>query len=256
MEGKNMKIILDALNNILQILCSVSPLLKKCSLLFTTKIYLKSTLMFDDKQCYISQSVYKTTEHLDFVTRDSMECFQKLQSFLHSYDYQVIPFSESLSAKNVIHLGGPAANINVNSLFVTKYKNFITYTPLENKNRHEKLGLNVSCFKYTNETSEYKRGFKIGNVLLSLDEPGIDYGIFIRIPRCKKDGINHTIHVIFCAWAPATIAAVSFFIDDYKMIAKKFKKSKYCFAIKISRINNHILPIDDHSIIDLTEQFF
>lgn len=260
-----MKTLYDAISAFLQLLGGLSALIavfqliKRIFLYFKTKRYVKTTLMFAEKQCYISQAIYKkeaVNERYDFVTLASMECFQKLQSFLHKYDYKIIPFSESYSGKNVIHMGGPVANINVNSLFVTKFKKFFFYTPIENKEWNEKIGINEDCIRYTDESSKHKLCFKIGNEFLDLNENTTDYGIFIRIPRCRKNGIEYTTHIIFGAWAQGTITAINFFIENYKMIAKKYKNNKYCFAVKISRVNNKIELLDNNSIKDLTNEFF
>ena len=43
--------------------------------------------------------------------------------------------------------------------------------------------------------------------------------------------------------------------DNYKMIAKKYGKSKYCFAVPINLIDNTI-SVSKERMIDLTNDFF
>ena len=62
--------------------------------------------------------------------------------------------------------------------------------------------------------------------------------------------------ISYLVGADGTLKAVEFFTKNYKMIAKKFGKSRYCFAIPISRINNSIELIESKDIIDLTDVFF
>ena len=222
------------------------------------KRYIKETLMFKNKKCFISCSVYKkehTDAKWDFVIAEAMQCFQKLQEFLHDNGFRVLPYSDDVTRKNIIYLGGPAANINVNSLFVSNFQRFKCFMSEQNKEWHEKLGLNTSCICYSNDINNHQLYYKIGDTKLQLDAY-TDYAIFIRIPNSPKDGIEYTTHVIFCGWANDTTDAIDFFINNYKMIAKKYKRKKYCFAVKMSRINNKIVQQDRNSIIDLTNQLF
>lgn len=257
MEDKNMRIIefiAQILGGLSAVVC-ILKLLYELILFFTKKRYIKNLFVFDKKECYISQAIYKkeaTKADYDYVTIQSVSCIQKIQYLLNEVGYKLIPFTESYVGKNIIHIGGPSANKSVNSIFVTKHYNFTIILPASNEDRLKKLGMNTSCYEFT-PNGDFK--FKIGEEHLNLDEK-IDYGIFIRIPRCRKDGIDYTTHIIFGGWANGTLAAVDFFTRNYKMIAKKFKKERYCFAIPISRINNstELLRVED--IKDLTANFF
>lgn len=171
--------------------------------------------MFENGKCYISQSVFKkdaTNESLDFITVNSMLCFQKLQFILSEVGYTIIPFTNSYVGENIIHIGGPAANINVNSIFIAKKYKFKLMIPITNLERLEKMGINTSCIKFTEDGT---RAFKIGKKKpLKIDEK-TDYGIFIRIPSCKNNGINYTTHIIFGGWADGTLNAVDFFVKNF-----------------------------------------
>lgn len=246
---------------ILSIIIFIGGAVKNCYTYFKTKRYIMTLFMFDSKQCYISQAVYRkevTSEKFDVVTLASVECFQKIQSLLNKIDYKIIPFTQSYVGENIIHIGGPAANLNVNSLFVTKFKKFIFYTPCGDLNRMKEMGLDLSFVKPSDESTISNvpiRGFKIGEKVLPITNQE-DYGIFIRIPKCEEEGIEYTTHIIFGGWAQGTVSAVEFFTRNYKLIAKKYNKSRYCFAVPINRVNNSTELIGINQIIDLTNDFF
>lgn len=219
--------------------------------------------MFRTKSCYISQAIYKI-EQLNlankYVSLGSMHSFQTLSSLLYDSKIKVLPFSKFYTGNNIIHLGGPAANANVNSLWISKINNlhFITYE--DEKNVYEKYGLHHNFITYINKNAG-TRGFLIDNIFLPIDEKITDYGIFIRIPYNRKEGINYTTHIIFGGTSLGTEQAVTFFVENCKLIYRKCKDKnyigkRYCFAIPISQINNstELIGLDD--IIDLTQNIF
>lgn len=55
--------------------------------------------------------------------------------------------------------------------------------------------------------------------------------------------------------ANGTLKGIEFFTNNYKMIAKKYGKSKYCFAVPINLIDNTI-SVSKERMIDLTNDFF
>lgn len=256
-----MMTIYNVADNILQVLgglsviAGITKLIYEGILYIKKKRYIKTLLLFKSRQCYISQSIYKkeaTNGLHDFVTVNSMICFQKLQFMLNEVGYKVMPFTDSYVGENIIHIGGPSANINVNSIFVSKHYNFISVAPSSVIEITKKIIKDLSGFEFSEDDTS---SFKIGDYELKLDEK-TDYGIFIRIPNCKKDGVDYTTHIIFGGWANGTVNAVDFFIRNYKMIVEKYKKNRYCFVIPISRINNSTELLRFEDIKDLTDAFF
>lgn len=240
---------------VISVITGIVKLLLKFVFYINKQRYIKTLFMFETKQCYISQSIYKreaTNGIHDFVTVNSMICFQKLQYMLNEVGYKVIPYTDSYMGKNIIHIGGPGANINVNSIFATKKVNFKTVLPSTEMELLNKQKLNTSCFKFKDDGVS---GFEIGKRFLEFNEEK-DYGIFIRIPNCKETGIDYTTHIIFAEWSSGTVNAVDFFTRNYKMIANIYKKERYCFAVPISRINNSTELLQVGDIIDLTNDFF
>lgn len=229
-------------------------LIKKFSVYVSQKRYIKTVLAFKHKTCYISQSIFTFTQskiNHKYVTLSSVKAFNKLSNILDLVGIKALPPSDSYEFNDIIHIGGPASNVNVNSIFVTKYKNIKFYTSSDEKVNHEQLELSTKFIEYNDKN---KKGFEIGNKFLPLDKNINDYGIFIRIPFSKE--IDYTTHIIFGGWSDGTLKSVEFFTKNYKTIAKKFGRSKYCFAIPISRINNSIELVEPKDIIDLTTEFF
>lgn len=110
-----MTTIYNVADNILQVLGGLSVIAGIIKLIYEgilyikKKRYIKTLLLFKSRQCYISQSIYKkeaTNGLHDFVTVNSMICFQKLQFMLNDVGYKVIPFTDSYVGENIIHIGG------------------------------------------------------------------------------------------------------------------------------------------------------
>lgn len=234
----------------------LGQLLFKVIIYLSKKIHIINLLQFSNNKCCISLSVFKkenVDSRYDYVTLSSMQSYQKLEKLMDIVNIDVLPYSELHNGNNIIHIGGPVTNINVNSLFSTKYNNIKYYTSEENRARYERYGTNHSCIEYTTDGEIY---YEIGSQTLKIDKDTQDYGIFIRIPACPKNGIEYTTHIIFGTWSEGTQKAVDFFIANYKMISKKYKKNKYCFAVPISRINGAFEQVGKTDIIDLTDDFF
>lgn len=187
------------------------------------------------------------------VTYTSVQAFQMINEMLNNVNYVIKPFNNSYEGENIIHIGGPAANIHVNALFAERMQRIRFCTPQTDEIAHQNLDLNQSCIDYSDDDTRY---FKIGDRILKIDSSIRDYGIFIRIPYNHRKGIDYTTHIIFGCWATGTLKAFEFFTKNYKLIARKYKKSKYCFAIPINRIDNSIALITENDIIDLTSDFF
>lgn len=251
---------MDYLNSIENIIGGISTIIVifeiifKLYMFFSRKRFIKMTLNFKGKSCLVSQAIYTDLQNPkdQYVHRTSVEASQKISEMLKEVHYVIMPFEDSYEGQNIIHVGGPAANIHVNALFAEKMKKLTFCTPQTDEPNHERLELNKSCIQYSNGD----RYFKVGHKILNIDANTRDYGIFIRIPYNKRDGIEYTTHIIFGCWANGTLKAFEFFTKNYKMIAKKYRKSKYCFAIPINRIDNSIALISDRDIIDLTNEFF
>lgn len=233
----------------------VIEIIVKCHSFFTEKRYIKTALNFKRNSCLVSQAIYPNSliSSVKVVTYNSVLSFQMVNEMLNKVNYIIKPFKESYEGENIIHIGGPAANIHVNALFAEKLKKMCFCTPCIDEATHQKLELNESCIKYSNDDTRY---FKIGDRFLEINESTRDYGIFIRIPYNKHEGIDYTTHIIFGCWSDGTLKAFEFFTKNYKMIAKRYRKSKYCFAIPINRIDNSIALITDNDIIDMTDDFF
>lgn len=84
---------------------------------------------------------------------------------LNEIGIKVMPFSDSYVGNDIIHIGGPAANLNANSLFVTKLRNIEFFTVKDEKQQHDKCEINTNCIVYTNDDS---RGFKVGDIFYPL----------------------------------------------------------------------------------------
>lgn len=252
---------MDIINIAAQIVGVLSSVVCVCKLayelvvFFTKKMYIKKLLLFKRGECYISQAVYKKEvmkAECDYVTVQEMVCFQKLQYMLHEVGYKAIPYKNDYFGNNVIHIGGPSANENVNSILMTKSYSFSIYASIKNEDTLKMSGMDTTRYHFTNDEGYI---IKIGEFELKFTN-NTDYGIFIRIPACKEDGIDYTTHIIFGGWADGTLAAVEFYTRNYKMISNKFQRGRYCFAVKISRVNNSTELIRNGDIIDLTSNFF
>lgn len=221
---------------------------------FTQKRYIKTVLNFNKKSCLVSQATYPDTitSSEKVVTFTSMQSFQMINEMLYKVNYVINPYIDNFEGNNIIHIGGPAANIHVNALFVERKFDFYFCTSRKNEISHQKLNLNQSCLEYSDDNTIY---FKIGNEKLIIEKNVRDYGIIIRIPYDRNVGREYSTHIIFGCWANGTLKAVEFFTKNHKIIAKKYKRSKYCFAVPINLIDNTIV-ISNNSIIDLTNQFF
>ena len=253
--------ILDFMDTTLNIIGYVSTIivLVECIIKLysyvTKKRYVKMVLGFNKKRCFVSQAVYTNTTipSRDVVSYSSVQAFQMINEMLNNVNYVIKPFSNSFEGENIIHIGGPAANIHVNALLAERIQRIRFCTTQKDQSIHQNLNLNQSCIEYSKEDT---RCFKIGDKVLKLDSKIRDYGIFIKIPYNHREGIDYTTHIIFGGWANGTLKAFEFFTKNYKMIARKFKKSKYCFAIPINRIDNSFALITEKDIIDLTDEFF
>ncbi len=209
MEDNCMEIIniVAQIVGVLSSVVCVSKLAYELVIFFTKKVYIKELLLFKRGECYISQPIYKKERmkaEYDYVTVQEMDCFQKLQYMLHKVGYKAIPYKNDYVGNNVIHIGGPSANENVNSILMTKSYNFTIHVPTINEEKLKMLGMDTSRYQFTYD-GEFK--IKIGEVELEFTDI-TDYGVFIRIPACKKDGIDYTTHIVFGGWANGTLAAV------------------------------------------------
>lgn len=255
--------LLSTIISLTSVIIVVIQLLHKVVIYYTKKFFILKTLMFRPRSCYISQSIYKIEQRgsiNQYVSLGSMHSFQALSSLLYDNNIKVLPFSKLYAGNNIIHLGGPAANANVNALWASAIKNlhFVTYD--YEKEIYEEYGLNPNFNTYIDKNAG-TRGLSTNNIFLPIDKKIIDYGIFIRIPYNKKEGINYTTHIIFGGTSFGTEQTVAFFCKNYKLIYKKCKEKKYfgkryCFAIPINQINNSTELIGLDNIIDLTQNVF
>ncbi len=239
----------------LSVIAGIIKLVYETIIYFKKKRHMKKLLMFNNGECYVSLAIYKkevTGADYDYVTTQEMNCFQEVQYMLSKINYKTIPYNFDYAGCNIIHISGPSANDNVNSILLAKHYNFKIFLPKENAERLRKLGVDISRYIFT-ENGDYK--FQIGESELVLNNTK-DYGVFIRIPFSKEDGIDYTTHIIFGGWAKGTEAAVKFFTQNYKMIVEKFNKDRYCFAIELNRSNYSIELLRKSDIIDLTTEFF
>lgn len=219
------------------------------------KRYIKTVLRFKNKECIITQTVYynySNTSTKEVVTNASMQSFQMINNMLYKVNYRIVPCANSFIGKNIIHIGGPASNIHVNALFIEHNYKFEFWTPKEDKSTHDNLKLSSRSIHYTEDDT---RKLIIGNVKLEIKENERDYALIIRIPSDNKLGIYYSTHIIFGCKTNGTLKGIEYFTSNYKMIAKLYGKSKYCFAVPINLIDNTI-AISNEKIIDLTNNFF
>ena len=218
------------------------------------KRYIKTMLRFKNKECIITQTVYYNSDinANEVVTNASMQSFQMINNMLYKVSYRIIPCANSFIGKNIIHIGGPASNIHVNALFIEHNYKFEFWTPKTDKHTHNDLKLNSRFIHYTEDDT---RKFIIGNIKLEIKENERDYALIVRMPSDNKSGVDFSTHIIFGCKANGTLKGIEYFTNNYKMIAKLYGKSKYCFAVPINLIDNTI-TISNEKIIDLTNDFF
>lgn len=221
---------------------------------YKDKRYIKTVLGFKNKECIITQTVYRDSSinAKEVITNASMQAFQMLNNMMYKVNYRIVLNHSSIIGKNIIHIGGPAANIHVNALFVEHNYKFEFWTPESDEITHRGLNLNSKQLKYSKDNT---RKFIVGRKELEIFENERDYAIIIRIPSDKKDGIEYSTHIIFGCMANGTLKGIEFFTNNYKMIAKRYGKSRYCFAIPINLIDNTI-TVSNERMIDLTNDFF
>ena len=228
--------------------------IKKATKYFGDLIHLDRALQFSKSNCCISLSVFKKdiigSSH-DYVTFYSAKSYQELSVLLRKRNISIEPMSDIYNENNKIYIGGPSANVEVNSI-LTRFEAFKYYTEPYQKETYEKNKVNQHFIIY----SEEKKGYMFGNKFFDIDKKSKDIGIFIRIPENKKKGILYTTHIIFAAWDIGTYKAVEFFVNNYKIISKKFKDNPYCFVISISRIDNSPRIISVNEIQDVSQEFF
>lgn len=137
-----------------------------------------------------------------------MQAFQMLNNLMYKVNYRIVLNPSSLIGKNIIHIGGSAANIHVNALFVGHNYQFEFWTPESDEKTHKELNLNSKQLKYSKDDT---RKFIIGKKELEMIENERDYAIIIKIPSDKKKGIEYSTHVIFACWANGTLKGIEFF---------------------------------------------
>ena len=248
-----LNLITDFIGGVSTVIVLAQPI-KKFHDFFIDKRYIKTVLNFKNKECIITQTVYRDSsiKATEVITNASMQAFQMLNNMMYKVNYRIVLNPSSLIGKNIIHIGGPAANIHVNALFVGHNYQFEFWTPESDEKTHKGLNLNSKQLKYSKDNT---RKFIVGRKELKIIENERDYAIIIRIPNDEKNGIEYSTHVIFGCMANGTFKGIDFFTNNYKMIAKKYGKSKYCFAVPINLIDNTI-SVSKERMIDLTNDFF
>ena len=188
----------------------------------------------------------------DYITLYAVKSYQLLETILEKNEISIQPMSTSYEGNNdKIYIGGPAANVEVNSL-LTRFKEFKYYTESHQESTYDKNEINQHFIVY----DDNKKGFMFKDRFFKIDKKTNDVGIFIRIPKNEKKGINYTSHIIFAAWDVGTYNAVEFFVNNYKIISKKFKNRPYCFVVPISRIDNSTRLLTENDIEDVSKEFF
>ncbi len=193
----------------------------------------KKILSFSNGKGATTLASYPPVGNVRFSHNSALEvnALNILKNFMKEAGYQTVDYDSNSEECNVIHLGGPAANRNVCTLFTALSLNFKYCTSSSERAIYEERSLCGHCIKYQNSS---KKCFEIGTRTLELEEGKQDYAILIRIPRNPRRGVSQTTHVLFGAWDSGTLIAVKELTHlDKKVIRKYGKNRKYCIVIPI-----------------------
>ena len=136
---------------IINITCTIISLIAICQWVITgiyklVKYFrdlkhLKQALQISSKSCCISLSVFEkriTGNVHDYITLYAVKSYQLLETILEKNEISIQPMSTSYEGNNdKIYIGGPAANVEVNSL-LTRFKEFKYYTESHQESTYDK----------------------------------------------------------------------------------------------------------------------
>lgn len=217
---------------------------------------LKKLLSLHTNKCIVSNSTFKfalketETKKVDFFSTEEFFCAMKLYDLLESADVKAIMTPDDQCSIDEIHIGGPLANVRVNSIFRTHFKSFKVLNNTNISNDYHILDMSL-------RENDSIVGVRYGdnNKILETRKGYEDYAFLIKLsnkdfPLLKEK----TMHIFFGLWSVGTTAAVSYFVENYEKLYKDFKEQHYFIAFPINYLDG---SYDAHqSYIDMSDDMF
>lgn len=234
------------------IFLSIPVVLKK----YRDREFTRKILHIKDKVLIVSLPIYETDfTNFDYpiITLEEVKILFKLQQKLNKLKIDVVlaENNQIINHKNILFIGGPAANVNVNTLFKEHFNNRVKFKGEVSDDYFQ--GSNINTLNL--DLGQNKYGIRIGRNFFPYKDGIQDYAFIVKFVKTDFDvGERETVFVIFGIEIYGAKRAFEYLIASSKQLYKRFHNDHFFIGFKINLVD---MSIDEKvGIIDFTDDVF
>lgn len=208
------------------------------------------------KKFVISVPVYEK-EFVGFdypvVTYEETVAISKLINFLQpiNYSIEISKDSDHDEKANLIHIGGPAANIRTNAIFHEKFGDAIKFHVSIKEDYFEKSKIYKWIFRFESDFTGVKfQNKNVDNSFIYKKEE-TDFAFLVKLTS-SDTGSDRNIFILWGIEMLGTKRAVDYFINYHDELYRDFKEKHFFIAVKVNAIDGSY----NQEYTDLTQIVF